>query len=84
MQKGPVFKKIIKKLKCMLRKKLTFQRKLILIVLYFNSINRNFISLIEGAISINGLVLSNDHISHAVNFEQANTHYDMTKLVRDF
>ena len=64
----------------MLRKKKTFQRKLILKVLYLNSTSRNFISLTEGATSINGLMLWNEHISHAVNFEQANTHYDMTKI----
>ena len=41
-------------------------------------------SLIEGAISINALILWNKHISHAGNFEQENTHYDMTKIVRHF
>ena len=65
-------------------KKNTFQRKLILKVLYLNSTNRNFILLIEGAISISALILWNKHISHAVNFEQANTHYDMTKILRHF
>ena len=61
----------------MLRKE-TFQGKFILKVLYLNSTNRNFISLMEGAISINALILWNEHISQAVNFQQANTHYDMT------
>ena len=84
MQNRPVFKKIAKKTKCMLRKEITFQRKLILKVLYLNSTNRNFISLMEGAISINALILWNEHISQAVNFQQANTHYDMTKIVRHF
>ena len=60
------------------KKKKTFQRKFILKVLYLNSTNRNFISLMEGAISINALILWNEHISQAVNFQQANTHYDMT------
>ena len=66
------------------KKKKTFQKKLLLKVLYRNSTNRNFVSLIEGAIRINPLILIlwNEHISHAVNFEQANTHYDMTKIVR--
>ena len=84
MQNRPVFKKIIKIPKCMLQKKKTFQRKLILKVLYLNGTNRNFISLIEGAISINALLLWNEHTSHAVNFEQANTHYNMTEIVRYF
>ena len=68
----------------MLRNKIAFQRKFILKVLHLNNTNRNFISLIEGAISINALILWNEHISHAVNFEQANTHYNMTKIVRQF
>ena len=68
----------------MLRKKITFQRKFILKVLHLNGTNRNFVSLTEGAISINILILWNEHILHAVNFEQANTHYDMTKIVRQF
>ena len=38
----------------------------------------------EGAISINALILWNEHISEAVNFQQANTHYDMTKTVTHF
>ena len=76
MQNRPVFKKIAKKTKCMLRKEITFQRKLILKVLYLNSTNRNFISLMEGAISINALILWNEHISQAVNFQQVSTHYD--------
>ena len=84
MQNRPIFKKIVKKPKCMLRKKITFQRKLILKVLLLNSTSRNFVSLIEGVISINALILWNKHISHAVNFEQANTHYDMTNIVRQF
>ena len=82
MQNRPVFKKIVKKTKCMLRKEITFKRKFILKVLYLNSTNRNFISLMEGAISINALILWNEHISQAVNFKQANTHYDMTKIVK--
>ena len=64
------------------KKKKTFQRKFILKVLYLNSTNRNFISLMEGAISINALILWN--ISQAVNFQQEKTHYDMTKIVRNF
>ena len=84
MQNRPIFKKIVKKPKCMLPKKITFQRKFILKVLYLNSTNRKFISLNEGAISINALILWNEHISHAINIEQANTHYDMTKIVRHF
>ena len=84
MQNRPVFKKIVKKTKFMLRKKKTFQRKFILKVLYLNSTNRNFISLMEGAISINALILWNKHILQAVNLHQGNTHYDMTKIVRNF
>ena len=38
----------------------------------------------EGAININALILWNEHISQAVNFQQAKTHYDMTKIVRNF
>ena len=68
----------------MLRKEITFKRKFILKVLYLNSTNRNFISLMEGAISINALILWNKHISQAVNFQQANTYYNMTKIVRYF
>ena len=59
LQNGHFFKKIVKKPKCMLRKKTPFQRKFILKVLYLNSTNRDFISLIEGAISINALILRN-------------------------
>ena len=65
-------------------KKKTFQRQLILKFLHLNSSNRNFISLTEGAISINALILWNELISHAVKFEQANAHYDMTRIVRHF
>ena len=68
----------------MLRKEITLQRKITLKVLYLNSTNRNFISLMEGAISINALILWNKHISQAVNFQQANTYYDITKIVRYF
>ena len=68
----------------MLRQKITFKRKFILEVLHLNSTNRNFISLMEGAISIIALILWNEHISQAVNFQQENTHYDMTKKVRHF
>ena len=68
----------------MLRKEITLQRKIILKVLYLNSTNINFISLMEGAISINALILWNKHISQAVNFQQANTYYDITKIVRYF
>ena len=60
------------------------QIKFILKVLHLNTTNRNFVSLIEGAISINALILWNEHISDAVNFEKANTHYDMTNIVRQF
>ena len=84
MQNGPVFKKIVKSQNVCYEKRTTFQRKLVLKVLYLNSTNRKLISLIEGAISINALILWDEHISHAVNFEQANTHYDMTKIVRHF
>ena len=63
----------------MLRKNTTFQRKLVLAVLYINSSNRNFIPFIESVVSINALILWNKQISHAVNFEKANIHYDMTK-----
>ena len=66
----------------MLRKKITFQRKFILNVLHLNDTNRNFISLIEEVIRINALILWNEHISRAVNFEQTNTHYDMAIIVR--
>ena len=38
----------------------------------------------EEAISINALILRNKHILQAVNFQQANTYYDMTKIVRHF
>ena len=68
----------------MLRKEITFQKKIILKVLYLNSTNRNFISLMEGAISINALILWNEHISQVVNFQQTETHYDITKIVRNF
>ena len=37
----------------------------------------------EGAININALILWNEHISYAINFEQENTHYDMTKIVSE-
>ena len=84
MQNRPVFKKIVKKTKCMLRKEITFKRKFILKVLYFSSTNRNFISLMEGAISIDALILWNEHISQTVIFQQAKTHYHMTKIVRKF
>ena len=84
MQNRPVFKDCKNKKKCMLRQKITFKRKFILEVLYLNSTNRNFISLMEGAISIIALILWNEHISQAVNFQQENTHYDMTKKVRHF
>ena len=47
----------------MLRKEIILQGKFILKVLYLNSTNRNFISLMEGAISINALILWNEHIS---------------------
>ena len=70
--------------KCMLRQKITFQGKFTLKFLYLNSTNRNFISLMEGVISINALILWNEHILQAVNFQQANTYYDMTKTVRHF
>ena len=63
---------------------MTFQRKFILKVLCLNSTNGNFISLIEGTISINALILWNEHISEALNFQEGNTHYDMTKIVRHF
>ena len=52
----------------MLRKEITLQRKITLKVSYLNSTNRNFISLMEGAISINALILWNKHISQVVNF----------------
>ena len=85
MQNRLVFKKIVKtKTKCMLRQKITFQRKFMLKVLYLNSTKRNFISLMEGAISINALILWNKLISQAVNFQQANSYYNMTKIVRYF
>ena len=38
----------------------------------------------EEAISINALILRDKHILQAVNFQQANTYYDMTKIVRHF
>ena len=76
MQNRPVFKKIVKKT----RKIINLQRKFILKVLYLSGTNRNFISLMEGTISINALILWNEHISYAANFQQANTHYDMTKF----
>ena len=69
---------------CFPKKKKTFQRKFTLKVLYLSSTSRNFISLMEGAININALILWNEHISQAVNFQQAKTHYDMTKIVRNF
>ena len=85
MQNRRVFKKIVKKkTKCKLRKEITFKRKFILKVLHLNSTNRNFISLMKDAISINALILWNEHISKAVIFQQAKTHYDMTKIVRNF
>ena len=37
----------------------------------------------EGAININALILWNEHISYVINFEQENTHYDMTKVVSE-
>ena len=40
----------------MLRKEITLQRKIILKVLYLNSTNINFISLMEDVISINALI----------------------------
>ena len=83
-QNRPVFKKIVRKTKCMLRKEITFKRKFTLKVLYFSSTNRNFISLMEGAISIDALILWNEHISQTVIFQQAKTHYHMTKIVRNF
>ena len=67
----------------MLRKKIPFQRKSMLKILYLNSTNRNFISLMEGAISINSLILWNERIFQAVNFQHAKTHYDMTKIIRN-
>ena len=45
------------------KKKKTFQRKFILKILYLNSTNRKFMSLMEGAISITALILWNEHIS---------------------
>ena len=68
----------------MLRKEIAFQGKFILKVLYLNSINRNVISLMKGAISINALILWNIHISQVAKFQQAYSHYDMTKTVRHF
>ena len=47
----------------MLRKEITFKRNFILKVLYLNSTNRNFISLMEGVISINALIQWNEDIS---------------------
>ena len=65
--------------------KKTFQRKrFILKVLYLNSTNRNFISLMEGAISISALILWYEHTSQAINFQQGKTYYDKTKIVRHF
>ena len=84
MQNRPVFEKIVKNAKPMLRKEITFQRKCILKVLYLNGTNRNFISLREGAVSINALILWNKHISQAINFQQAKNHYAMTKILRNF
>ena len=63
-------KRLLKKTKCMLQKTKTFQRKLISKVLYRHSTNRNFISLTEGTISFNALILWNKHISNAVNFNR--------------
>ena len=82
--KHTCFQKDCKKNKMYVTKKLTFQRIFLLKVLYLNSTNRNFVSLMEDAISINALILWNEHISQAVNFQQAKTHYDMTKIVRNF
>ena len=65
-------------------KKDNFPKKIYIKSFTSHSTNRNLVSLIEGAISINALILWNEHISHAVNFEQANTHYDMIKIVRHF
>ena len=62
----------------MLRKEITFKIKFILKALYLNSTNRNFISLMKGAISINALILWNEHISQTVNFQQEKSHNDMT------
>ena len=54
-------------------------------VFYLSSIKRNFISLIEDFISIKALTLwQSMHISRAVNFEQANTHQDITNIVKQF
>ena len=64
--------------------KITFHRKFILKVLYLKSTNRNFVSDLECVISVNALMLWNEHISHAVSFEQVNTLYDMTKVARHF
>ena len=61
-----------------------FQKKIYIKSFNLNSTNRNFISLMEGAISIIALILWNEHISQVVNFQQENTHYDMTKKVRHF
>ena len=61
-----------------------FQKKIYIKSFNLNSTNRNFISLMEGAISIIALILWNEHISQAVNFQQGNNHYDMTKKVRHF
>ena len=67
-------------------KKVTFRRKLILKVLYFNSTKRiciplieGVISIIEGIISIHALILWNEHISRVASFKQANTHYYMAE-----
>ena len=50
-------------------KKIAFQKKFILKVLHLNRTNRNFVSLIELATSINVLILWNEYIPHAVNFK---------------
>ena len=84
MQNRPVFKKTVKKAKCILRKEITFQRKFILKVLYLNSTSINFILLMEGAISINALIMWNEHISEVINFQQAKTHDNMSKILRNF
>ena len=45
------------------KKKKTFQIKFILKILYLNSTNIKFMSLMECAISITALILWNEHIS---------------------
>ena len=50
-------------------KKIAFQKKFILKALHLNRTNRNFVSLIELATSINVLILWNEYIPHAVNFK---------------